>query len=211
MNKIKAFTLIALLAFSVGFSRGVKQEPAPVASTQPSPVPSPISSNSPVPAPSGAAFVSLAPGSSQEPKLAQGAIALMNDAVASGCLRSKTLAHKGFKSFNSVFEDSPKTALEAYNKYVAGAPYALDLRKYYTWRKVYGYTYNFKGDDWDSGTETRIWTNTRYVWDTKAYAAHLAHELSHQARAGGYVHYTTHQGSFPYEIGDLMGECVGAL
>jgi len=136
----------------------------------------------------------------------------MNQVVASGCLKTKALLHDGFRSFNTVFEISPKTALEAYNEFVAGAPYLVSVNTYWSRAKVYGYTYNFKSDDWDKGvSETRIWTNTRYSWTADDLASHWFHEKSHQANAGGFVHYTIHQGSFPYEIGDLAAACIAEL
>jgi hypothetical protein len=139
------------------------------------------------------------------------ALALMNRAEASGCLKEKVESHH-FLSLNSVFTPGVKNSTEAYQEYTAGAPYALDLRWYSkTFTSVIGYTYNFRDDNWDAPSETRIWTNTRKLGDERMYAAHLAHELSHQARAGGFVHYTVFGGSFPYDVGDMMGECVRGL
>lgn len=198
--------LIALVSLLAGFSRGV--QPVPVASVSPSPAVSPLPKPSDAPEKPGL-FVSLdKSGSTWEQNQAQAAVATMDDTVSSGCLKTKALLHDGFRSFNTVFEQSPKTALAAYQEFVKGAPYAFTVRTYYTRSKVYGYTYNFKGDDWNGESETRVWTNTRYAWTADELAAHWFHELSHQARAGGFVHYTIHQGSMPYEIGDLAAECI---
>lgn len=150
-----------------------------------------------------------------EKNIAQPALDLMNKCYSSGHLRTLWLTHK-FKSFNCVFDKCPKTNEEAYNEYVKNAPYALDVQWYTASRfsNVVGYTFNFKDDSdaaWDSGeSETRIWSNTRIVgyYSAKYAAAHWAHELSHQARAGGFVHYTIFDGSTPYEAGDIMEECL---
>lgn len=155
-------------------------------------------------------LVTYNPSSSIEKSFAQPAIDLMNKAFKSGCLKKKWLDHK-FTSFNCVFDKCPKTNIEAYNAYVKGAPYALNLRWYSSLKGVVGYTYNFSDDDWDRAkSETRIWSNSRIVgsYSPKYRAAHWAHELSHQTRAGGFVHYTNFQGSVPYEAGDVMEECI---
>jgi hypothetical protein len=148
--------------------------------------------------------------SSIEKSVAQPAFDLMNECYSSGKLKSLWLAHK-FVSFNTVFEVSPHTREDAFNEYVKNAPYLLELHWYSTYKSVVGYTYNFKNDDWDgSQSETRIWTNSRIMWGAtaKEFAEHWAHELSHQARAGGFVHYTIHEGSTPYEAGNIMAECL---
>lgn len=185
---------------------------APVA--EPSPIVSPVATASPSPIPpvlSPGTFVVLGQdlGPSVRGDFAARALALMNRAYANGCLRSG-IEHHNFSSLNTVFEVSPITPARAAEEYLKHAPYALDLRWYYKWTsKVIGYTYNFRDDNWDAGSETRIWSNTKYIGtDPKPYAAHLAHELSHQARAGGYVHYTVFGGSFPYDVGDIMALCL---
>lgn len=175
----------------------------------------PIATASPTITPNGGAvttglLVTYDPASSIEKSFAQPALDLMNKAYQSGCLKSKWLAHK-ITSFNCVFDKCPKSNLEAYETYVKGAPYALNLRWYSTFKGVVGYTYNFSNDDWDAGkSETRIFSNSRIVgyYLPKDTAAHWAHELSHQSRAGGYVHYTYFQGSVPYEAGDIMEDCL---
>lgn len=138
-------------------------------------------------------------------EIAKKAIELMNRAVASGCLRDKILNHK-FKSLESVTEGVVRSPAEAYELYTGGAPYSLDLR-WYSKRitEIIGYTYAYRDKP---ESETRIWTNRLKVIDARMYAGHLAHELSHQARAGGFTHKGIADGSFPYEVGDLMEECL---
>lgn len=195
---------VAVSAFAGGKGRPkLEPSPSPVASVSPSP--SPVATGKSVP------FVKLGSdiGPSVNVAFANRALDLMNQAIESGCVKRKSWGHP-FESFNSVFTPGVTSTSEAYRTYLAGAPYALDLRWYYKgWpSKVVGYTYNFRDDDWNGKSETRIWSNTRFMGSEREYASHLAHELSHQARAGGFVHYTVHQGSFPYEIGDIMAECL---
>lgn len=216
---IVAWILFFSHALIVSDADAFGKKPAP----SPSPTPSVVASATPSPSPSPSIPPVLSPGtfvtmgedlgSSVDRAYAAQALALMNRAYVNGCLRSSIEHHNGFKSFNTVFDVSPKTAKVAADEYLGGAPYALDLRWYYKWTsKVIGYTYNFRDDDWNGKSETRIWSNTKYIGnDPKPYAAHLAHELSHQARAGGFVHYTIFGGSFPYEVGDLMEACLRML
>jgi hypothetical protein len=141
------------------------------------------------------------------------ALKLMNTAFENRCLEAGIKAHR-FLSLNSVLTPGVGTSDDASKEYLGGAPYALALRWYYkAWpTKTIGYTYNYLNDDWESGkSETRIWSNTRFITNEKMYAAHLAHELSHQARAGGFVHYTVFSGSFPYDVGDIMAKCVAGF
>ncbi len=152
------------------------------------------------------------PSSTIEKSFAELPLALMNKCYQTGKLKELWLKHK-FVSFNCVFDKCPKTNLDAYNEYVKGAPYALNLR-WYTSRpfsSVVGYTYNYYDNNQKGGkSETRIWSNTRVVkyYTAVDTAAHWAHELSHQVRAGGFVHYTIFDGSTPYEAGDIMEECL---
>lgn len=161
----------------------------------------------------GGMFVSYDPASTIEKSFAEPAITLMNQCYQSGKLKELWLSHK-FVSFNTVFDVSPHTNLDAWNAYIAGAPYALNLNWYRTgspFSNVLGYTYNFYNNDWNSDkSETRIWSNSRIVsgYSAKDVASHWAHELSHQIRAGGFVHYTIFDGSTPYEAGDIMSECL---
>lgn len=213
---------LANLAYVVQDSYAFSRSKAPAASPLPSPSPSPSVSPGglePGPTPSASPSKALAYfGAGASPTLlpggsdyewGQGAIAALNDAWTSGCIIDKALQWD-FKSLHGVIEPwlQPHQKTEAVARFAAGAPYSLDARWYYTLSGIIGYTYNFK-DGKDSGpTETRIWTNTRLVGSAYDYASHLTHELSHQARAGGFVHYSFHQGSFPYEIGDIAFECI---
>jgi hypothetical protein len=187
-----------------------RHAPTPVVEASPSPSPS----VSPMPTPSASpakTFVTLGKniGSNVDLAFAAKTLAYMNLAYRNGCLESTIVGHH-FRSLNSVFTPGVSTSKAAAAVYLGGAPYALDLRWYSKWAsKVIGYTYNFVNDDWDGGkSETRIWTNTNKLGDEKMYASHLAHELSHQARTGGFVHYTIFGGSFPYDVGDIMAMCV---
>lgn len=186
---------------------GARRAPAP-----PVPSPKPLPSSSPMPS-GGYPFVILGSdtGASVDRAFAQRALGYMNRAFVNGCLRASIEAH-GFKSLNTVFDVSPSGSKMAAQEYLAGAPYALDLRWYKKLAtRAIGYTYNFRDNDWSGKSETRIWTNTRKLGNEKMYASHLAHELSHQARAGGFVHYTIFGGSFPYDIGDIMANCVAGM
>lgn len=202
---MKFYVAVFLIALSMSGCAGVPL------TTEPVPSPSPMPSVSPSPSPSSVPFAVLGSdiGTSVDVAFAKRAIKLMNDAVQSGCVKRKVWTHE-FKSFNSVFTPGVETASEAYQTLIRGMPYALDLHWYYKgWpSKVIGYTYNFKNDDWNGESETRIWSNTRFMGDERQYASHLTHELVHQARSGGFTHYTIFQGSFPYEIGDIMAECL---
>lgn len=181
--------------------------------TAPKPSPSPVFS--PVPLPTPKVFVEVFNyGKSVDKAYAMEAVALLNKAHSSGCIERKVLTHN-FKSLHTVFSKDPQTRAEAYAKYTANIPHRVDLRWYYQPNsKTIGYTYNFDNIALDGKTETKIFTNTINLRTTgqsrnvKFYASHLAHEISHQAQAGGFVHYSFHQGSFPYEIGDIVYECL---
>lgn len=135
------------------------------------------------------------------------AIKYLNDAFASGCVKDKIIWND-FKSLKNIDGKQVKGNLEAYIRLTDKAPHALDLRWYSKrFTKVIGYTYNYNGKK----SETRIWSNTRKMSDEKSYASHLAHEISHQARAGGFVHYTIHEGSVPYELGRIVYECLKTI
>lgn len=202
---IAAFLIAVSMSGCAGVPLTTEPVPSPSASASPSPMPSPTASSVP--------FVVLGKdlGTSVDIAFAERTLKLMNDAVASGCVKRKVWTHD-FQSFNSVFTPGVTTAAEAYRTLIAGSPYALDLRWYYKgWpSKVIGYTYNFKDDDWNGKSETRIWSNTRFMGDERQYGSHLMHELVHQARSGGFTHYTIFQGSFPHEIGDIMAECLAS-
>jgi hypothetical protein len=152
---------------------------------------------------------SLKPGG-VDYKYGQDALCEINHAYASGCLEQKVLAWP-FLSLHGVVEPAlkPSQKAEAYRRLTAQAPHAVDARWYSKWGSTIGYTYNYRDEDGSGISETRVWTNTRNIGNAEMYAAHLTHELSHQARAGGFVHYSYHQGSAPYELGDIVSECIG--
>lgn len=210
--KIILFALTFLIASYPSQAFSKKPIPAPSASPSTTPLPSPSPTVTPSPKPGVFVMFGTDIGTSVDKEFAGDAFALMNAAYSNGCLKAGIEAHK-FKSLNTVFEVSPKTNVEAAGEYLGGVPYALNVRWYYKgWPSdTIGYTYNFKNDDWNGVSETRIWSNTRFMSTEKVYAAHLAHELSHQARAGGFVHYTIFGGSFPYDVGDIMANCVKNL
>lgn len=148
-------------------------------------------------------------GTSVDLAFAKKALGRMNEQYQNGCLKRKIESHK-FVSLKNIDGAQVKNSQEVYARYTANAPHSLDLRWYKSsLSKVIGYTYNYKSDtNSGSGSETKIWSNTKYIYAVDDYAAHLSHELSHQARAGGFVHYTIFGGSVPYDIGDLMAECL---
>lgn len=187
------------------------------------PSPTPISSVTPSPSPiadAGDLLVTYDPASGIEKSFAQPALDLMNQVYKSGCLKSKFLEWK-FKSLKNVEPPQVANASEVYDRFIAGRPYALNLRWYKTYGSTVGYTYNWK-DGLDAQrcydkagacpTETKIFSNSRTVsyYSPKDRAAHWAHELSHQARAGAFVHWTYHAGSGPYEIGNIFEACISS-
>ena len=217
MTKILS-SLIVALTFSACGHVAVKPSlpepiPTPTATATPVPVPTPT------PSPSAKPLALIVWGANAAPSLKVGGsdyeygqktLKAVNDAFASGCIHERLLTWDDLISLNGVVlpKLNPKQREEAYQRYVAGAPYALDARWYYTLSRVIGYTYNYK-DGYESGpSETYVWTNTRMGLGFKDYASHLSHELSHQSRAGGFVHYTYHEGSYPYEIGDIVSDCI---
>lgn len=133
----------------------------------------------------------------------------LNQAYASGCLERKLLAAK----FSTLERDEPtqlarNEAAKAWQIFTKNAPYALDLRWYSSRKSVVGYTYFDKNNVPGSGSETRMWTNSRMGLSSKSYGAHQGHELSHQRRAGAFGHWTQHYGSWPYMVGDMAEECI---
>ena len=146
----------------------------------------------------------------------------MNKLVASGCLKQKFMA-RNLTSLKNVEGPLIKQKEQAIDAFIAGAPYAIDVRWYKkSFSNVIGYTYNwYDGMDDEScynndtpvcPPETRVWSNTNIISGYSAgdYAAHLTHEVSHQARARGFVHWTVFDGSFPYEVGYAMDDCVNS-
>lgn len=143
-------------------------------------------------------------GPSVDEAFAQKAINEMNRVYANGCMEKEFLNHE-FKSLKNIDGAQVKTKAEAWARYRGGAPYKLDLHWYKkAFSNVVGYTYNYNG----KASETRIWSHTKFIYSVKEYANHLFHELSHQARAGGFVHYTFFQGSVPYELNDIAAICL---
>lgn len=140
------------------------------------------------------------------------AVSLLNEIYSNGCLKQSVLGHH-FVSLNTVFEQSPHDSKQAFDEYASNAPHKIDLRWYTKLDStVIGYTYNFRDNTQE--TERRIYSNTKYLINMSGYntpefyAAHLAHESSHQAQAGGFVHYTVFNGSFPYDIGTIASLCI---
>lgn len=160
-------------------------------------------------------------GSNVDKVFAQNALDIMNKFVANGCLHDKFLK-RSITSLKNVEGPQINDKEKAFQAYLANAPYALDLRWYKQSGNVIGYTYNWlDGLDEDDcynqakevcPTETKIYSNTSIISDYTPgdYGAHLTHESSHQARARGFVHWTVFDGSFPYEIGYAMDDCVNA-
>lgn len=146
-------------------------------------------------------------GPSVNVEFAKKALNVLNAIYSNGCLEREFMSFK-FKSLKNVDGAPVKSNAEAFGRLVQNAPYALDVRWYLKrLSKTIGYTYNYNG----SKSETRIWSNTKYIYTPEGYAAHLLHELSHQARAGGFVHYTIFEGSVPYGLGDIADKCISAL
>lgn len=147
----------------------------------------------------------------------------MNEHVASGCLKEKFML-RSLTSLKNVEGPQIKDKEAAFDAFLANGPYPLDVHVYRPRfpSNVIGYTYNwYDGLDQEKcynkatpvcPTETRIYSNTRIISGFSAgdYAAHLTHETSHQARARGFVHWTVFDGSFPYEVGYAMDDCVYA-
>jgi len=212
------YVALVLLLSSPAFAFGKKApdlKPTPTVTASPSPtvtiLPVPSSTPSPLPISEPKTFVTLGKelGPSVNKSFALESLSHMNRVIANGCVKMEWLKHS-FKSLKNIDGVQVKDRAEAYKRYVAGAPYALDLRWYYKgWpSKVVGYTYNYRAGSKPKASETRIYSNTAKMGTSKRYAAHLAHELSHQARAGAFVHYSFHQGSVPYEAGDIFATCI---
>jgi len=192
---------ILIFVWGSGFARKSLPQPAP-SPVQPTPVATATAT------PSGKVLAELGDlGPNVDRVFAQKALDYLNRAYASGCLQREFLKYR-FVSLNNIDGKRVESRQEAYNRYVAGAPYRLDLRWYkQSLSKTIGYTYVYK-DGEDSGpTETRIYSNTKFMVTPEDYGNHLGHELSHQARAGGFVHYTVFEGSVPYGVNDILDNC----
>lgn len=207
--------LIGLIFMSRAVAFGGKR---PEATPSPTPIVSPTPSPSPSATPTGEDLVSYDPASGIEKSFAMAGIDLLNQAFKSGCIKKK-FETWNFKSVKNIEMPLVQNKAEAYERFIAGRPYALNLRWYSTLKGVVGYTFNWlDGIDYQKcynaaggcKSETKIYSNSRIVkyYTPKDRAAHWAHELSHQARAGGFVHWTFHAGSFPYEIGDIVESCL---
>lgn len=171
----------------------------------------PLPTTKPVVLPPEQALVYISSlGSNVEDAYVQKAVAYINKAYSDGCIEKGFASYK-FKSLHNIDGKQVKTAKEAYDRYVANAPYGLDVR-WYSKRltSTVGYTYNYYDGASSGDSETRIFTNMRRIASEKDLADHYAHELSHQARAGAFVHYTTHEGSVPYGINDIVADCIKA-
>lgn len=151
----------------------------------------------------GKDFVQLGTlGSNVNRKFAQQSIDLLNKIHANGCLKNEIEKYK-FATMNNYKGWKAKDSKEVYEVYVKNAPYKMNLRWYSKrFSRVIGYTYN---------ESDIIWSNTRMMGGAMDYGSHLAHELSHQARAGGFVHWTVFKGSVPYAIGDIAYDCIKRL
>lgn len=117
-----------------------------VKTTQEVPASSPSATPSPSPQGSGAALdllVTYDPASGIEKSFAQPGIDLLNEVYSSGCLKEKFLSHS-FASLKNIEGAQVKTRAEAYERFIAGRPYALNLRWYSVRGSVIGYTYNWR-------------------------------------------------------------------
>lgn len=156
-------------------------------------------------------------GSSVDRKIAQKALDELNRIYKSGCLKKEFLA-RPITSLHNVEGKQVKTKSAAWDLYTKNAPYPLDIRWYSKRGRTVGYTYVWLGGKDchrkpGCQTETRVYSNTRIIgkYSAASYAAHLSHELSHQARAGGFVHWTKFNGSVPYEMGHAAKKCFKAV
>lgn len=225
MRPLIALALVFLTGQAEASSKRRPVQPEPTPTVTATAVPSPSPTVTVVPTASPQVFVTFGPGAHSSLKpggvdyaYGQRTLALLNEAVSSGCVLEQALSWD-FQSLHGVVNPALKRfqATEAMQRYFAGAPYALDAGWYtssWFYRDVVGYTFNCLGgecNEWNTETETRIWTNLRINLSEAGYASHLAHELSHQKWAGGFVHWSFHQGSFPYEIGDIVASCIARI
>jgi hypothetical protein len=206
MTKLLLILLLTSQAFAGGGSR-----PVPIAT----PSPSPVVSGTPMAdcAALGKLYVRLDPKASVEKVFAEQTLCYLNQVHANGCLERGVKAST-FKTFERDPMPQVKDASAAWALYTASLPLAVDLRWYRTsnpWSGTLGYTYFYRDNVDGAPSETRIWTNSRKGWTAKEYASHIAHELAHQARNGGFGHWTQHDGSFPYVVGDRAAECIAKL
>lgn len=144
--------------------------------------------------------------------LAKNALCLVNTVYANGCLERKIMAYE-FTTLESDTKVQLKRTDNAgfWKTTTKNAPFAVDLRKYYTRGSIYGYTFFDRDNDSEAGPETRVWSNFNRYWTPEVYGAHLVHENRHQRLAGAFGHWTQHYGSGPYAAGDLAEECIAEL
>lgn len=162
---------------------------------------------SPIPTPKPLVYV-YNYGQSVNKALADDAVEKLNRVYLSGCLERR-FSQWPIKTTENVFGIKYKNQTEAFKVFEAKRPYKIDLRWYTTERTdSIGYTYNFHLEKGAPFSEERIWSNQAKIKTSTFYASHIAHELSHQARTGGFGHYSYHQGTFPYEIGDVVWDCL---
>lgn len=194
MNKIKigicvVVLVLASLFYTVKSLGGGAKKTDPV-----------ITEQATDPVPVNKSFVYLGEtGAGVDDTFALKAVSEINRIFENGCLKQKIESYK-FSSLNNYKGYKAKDGKEVYSIFVKNAPYKLNLRWYSKrFSKVIGYTFN---------ESDIIYSNTRMMGGVKSYAAHLTHELSHQDRAGGFVHWTVFAGSVPYAIGDIASECL---
>jgi len=148
--------LIPLLLLSACIKTA--QTPTP---SSPTPVPTVAQSSPTPPAQTPLVTIGANLGSSVDLPLVKAGIAEINRIFLNGCLERKFVARK-FVSLHNIDGKQVQTNKEAFDRYIAGRPYALDVRWYVGNRfsNVVGYTYNYK-DGYDSGpTETKIFSNS---------------------------------------------------
>lgn len=193
----------------MGFNLLTLMLPLALAGGPQKPTPAPVSTPAPTPT---FTLVTLGEiGPSVDAKTVQASLDLLNGIFQNGCfekaLSTWSIPYRT-RADGSTFA-SKQAALDVLK---ANAPYRLDIRWYRESSNVMGYTYNWlmkpNGQTDSSKSETRIWTNRNIVTGPKTYASHLMHELSHQWRAGGAVHWTKFDGTLPYSYGDIAYYCL---
>jgi len=130
------------------------------------------------------------------------AVSRLNQVYANGCLEKEVLSYP-FKTRTTASGKALGSNTEVWDALTKNAPHAIQIRWYSKrFSKVIGYTY--------TNSDT-IWSNTRMMGVVDDYGSHLAHETSHQGRAGGFVHWTVFAGSVPYAFGDIAAKCLKRL
>jgi hypothetical protein len=134
------------------------------------------------------------------------AVEIINEHYSSGCLKEKFLSLNHI-SFENEVGLPVYNAEGAWDRLTREAPFSVDLLVG-GGVLMYGYTYTYFDGEIAGSSEFRIWSNPRKIVDAVRYASHIVHELSHQARAGGFTHERVHQGSVPYSIQLALEKCV---